>query len=84
MFTPTTVIKTRVVPCRASFNRHGYRAVVELPTRALAELSFYGNDGRKVRAEAIAWVHAEAERQARIYGTAWRSVADSKRVAWGD
>lgn len=84
MFTPSTVIKARVTPCRAYFNRRGYRAVVELPTQALAELSFYGNDGRKVRAEAIAWVHAEADRQARIHGTSWRSVADSRRVAWGD
>ncbi|RWM96189.1 MAG: hypothetical protein EOR86_13350 [Mesorhizobium sp.] len=83
MFKPSTIIKTRVARCSACFNRRGYRAVVELPTRTLAELSFFGNDGRKVRAEAIAWAHQEAERQARIHGTAWRSVADSKRVAWG-
>jgi hypothetical protein len=82
MHTPSSVIKTRVYARRAHFARRGYTAVVELPGQLLAEQHFYGDDGRKVRSEAIEWAHKEGERQAKIKNTAWRDVRDSKRAPW--
>jgi hypothetical protein len=84
MFTPSHVIKTRIAPRRAYFARYACRAIVELPGRELSSCAFYGNDGRKTRAEAIEWAHQEAERQAQIHCTAWRDVRDSKRIPWGE
>lgn len=83
MITPSHIIKTRVERKRAYFNHYSCRATVELPGRMLAEQIFYGSDGREVRARAEAWVHREAEAQARAYQTAWRSVRESKQFSWG-
>jgi hypothetical protein len=76
-YTPATVIKTRIVPRRAYFTRRGYEALVVLPDRVLDSCSFFGSNGREVRAEAIAWAHDRAERLAREHCTAWQDVRDS-------
>jgi hypothetical protein len=88
-FTPRSVIKTRVVRVRtrpAYITSLPYRcdAFVELPGgEVLASRAFHGwNGGRAVRAEAIAWAHAEAEKFARERQTAWQDVRASARSGW--
>jgi hypothetical protein len=76
-YTPTHVIKTRIVPRTAYFTRRGYEALIVLPDRVLDSCNFYGNHGRKVRAEAVAWAHERAERLAREHRTAWQDVRTS-------
>jgi hypothetical protein len=83
MFTPSHVIKTRVV--KATFRLHGRYtclATVRLPLETLAAQSFRGTDGRAVRRRAEEWAHQEAERQAARLCTAWQDVRDSKRSPW--
>jgi hypothetical protein len=76
-YTPAHVIKTRIVPRTAYFTSRGYTAMVVLPGRVLDSCNFFGSDGRKVRAEAIAWAHDRAERLARDHCTAWQDVRTS-------
>lgn len=73
------IVHAYVGSCRAYFNRRGYIAYVRLSSgQLLAEERFYGNDGRKVRADAIRWAHKEAEKQALWHRTAWLGVRASR------
>jgi hypothetical protein len=71
-YTPATVIKTRIVPRTAYFTRRGCEALVILPDRIHDSCSFFGSDGRKVRAELLAREHC----------TAWQDVRDSAKSTY--
>jgi hypothetical protein len=48
--------------CRTYFTRYGIMVIFNRPLwrdgHPIDKLGFYGNDGRKVRAKAIAWAQA--------------------------
>jgi hypothetical protein len=48
---------------RAYFTRYGCRAIVKLGTIVISDQNFYGADGRKVRAQAVAWARSVIARR---------------------
>lgn len=82
-YTPPTVIKTSVRRCQSYFSRYACRAEIYSGNGGLDAQTFYGTDGRKVRAEATEWVCRMAEQFAKLYETAWQDPRDSKRAPYG-
>lgn len=82
-FTPRSVIKCFITRRTAYFSRYGVRVTIHNADYTIDDgHSFYGDDGRKVRAEATAWAHERAEELARKHATAWQSVTTSRRSNW--